>query len=42
MGTALRIIDEIILCVASSICYTQKNLPELTSSTKQDQLHISP
>ena len=40
MGTDLRIIDEIIICVASSICYTQTKLPKITSYNKQDQLHI--
>ena len=42
MGPDLRILYEIIICVASSIFYTQKKLPKMTSYTKQDQLHISP
>ena len=42
MGTALPILDEIIIFVTSSICFTQKNLPKITSTHKQDQLHISP
>ena len=42
MGPALHILDGIIICVASSICYTQTKLPKMTSYPKQDQLHISP
>ena len=42
MGPDLRMLDKIIICVASSICYTQAKLPKITSSPKQYQLRISP
>ena len=42
MGPDLHILDTIIISVSSSICYTQTNLPKITSCPKQDQLHISP
>ena len=43
MGPALRILDEIIICVASSICYTQTKLPKnknnLPNNTNCISLH---
>ena len=42
MGPTLPILDENIICVASSICCTQTKLPKITSSAHNDELHITP
>ena len=42
MAPALHILNEMIIYVASSVYYTHKKLPKMTSSPKQDQMHIYP